>query len=184
MMLPSRLGCPLNLKTANMGNPGCMGSRCPARRRQPPSAAQNRRSGRYRPPPRRPPARTTRPARSGGGGPRLGILIVAALIATFAVGFIVYGNGDEWFKARKVDLEESLELIGIEPTPIPPNVAATVEVAVAKALATSRSGLGPNTQATVTVEAQVHAIVSGPVLDANIDLYAGAYLHARANGHA
>ena len=75
------------------------------------------------------------------------------------MGFIVYGNGDEWFEARKVDLEESLELIGIEPTPIPPNVAATVEVAVAKALATSRSGLGPNTQATVTVEAQVHAIV-------------------------
>ena len=73
------------------------------------------------------------------------------------VGFIVYGNGDEWFKARKVDLEESLEWIGVEPTPIPPNVAATVEVAVAKALATPRSGLGPNTQA--TVEAQVHATV-------------------------
>ena len=73
------------------------------------------------------------------------------------MGFIVYGNGDEWFEARKVDLEESLELIGIEPTPIPPNVAATVEVAVAKALATPRSGLGPNTQA--TVEAQVHATV-------------------------
>ena len=73
------------------------------------------------------------------------------------MGFIVYGNGDEWFAARKVDLEESLELIGVEPTPIPPNVATTVEVAVAKALATPRSGLGPNTQA--TVEAQVHATV-------------------------
>ena len=27
MMLPSRLGCPLSLKTANMGNPGLYGLR-------------------------------------------------------------------------------------------------------------------------------------------------------------
>ena len=26
MMLPSRLGCPLSLKTPNMGNPGLIGS--------------------------------------------------------------------------------------------------------------------------------------------------------------
>ena len=33
MMLPSRLGCPLSLKTPNMGNPGLVRLRFPVRRR-------------------------------------------------------------------------------------------------------------------------------------------------------
>ena len=160
----------------------CMGSRRPARRRQPPSPAQDRRSGRYRPPPRRPPARTTRPARSGGGGPRLGILIVAALIATFAVGFIVYGNGDEWFEARKVDLEESLELIGVEPTPIPPQRSG--HCGGGRGESPGDAALRPWPEHAGDSRGPGTCNRRGAVWHANIDLYAGAYLHARADGHS